>query len=81
MVATSLHTLTPCGREAGGGSLPHPRLPPAVFHVAPPAPRPQLSRPGPPAIPGSPSGAQEVDMLIFTFIFSKFTKFPELLKM
>lgn len=80
MVATSLHTLTPCGQEAGWVSAPPPPSP-AVFHAAPPALQPQLSRPGPPAIPGSPSGAQEVDMLIFTFIFSKFTKFPELLKM
>ncbi|KAI4572125.1 hypothetical protein MJT46_005193 [Ovis ammon polii x Ovis aries] len=47
---------------------------------APLALRPQLSRSGPPAVPGSPSGTQEVDMLVFTFVFSKFTKFPELLK-
>lgn len=79
MVATGLHTLTPCGQEAGGGSLPHP-VPPAVFRAAPLALRPQLPSPGPPAVPGSPSGAQEVDVLIFTFVFSKFTKFPELLK-
>lgn len=35
MVATSLHTLTPCGREAGGGSLPHPRLPPCCVPRGP----------------------------------------------
>lgn len=80
MVATGLHTLTPCGQEAGGGVSTPPPSPRAVFHAAPLALRPQLSRPGPPAIPGSLSGAQEVDVLIFTFVFSKFTKFPELLK-
>lgn len=79
MVATGLHTLTPCGQEAGGGLYPSPS-PRAVFHAAPLALRPQLSGPGPPAIPSSLSGAQEVDVLIFTFVFSKFTKFPELLK-
>ena len=79
------------GREAAYGEcrppaprkldsvLPHP-VPPAVFRAAPLALRPQLPSPGPPAVPGSPSGAQEVDVLIFTVVFSKFTKFPELLK-
>lgn len=80
MLATGLHSLAPCGQEAGGGGSLLPHLPLPVFQAAPLVLRPQLSHSGPPAVPGSPSGTQEVDMLIFTFVFSKFTKFPEPLK-